>query len=39
VQKGADILATDRPREAAVAIQTLSPSNSSKSSYLQDDDY
>jgi glycerophosphoryl diester phosphodiesterase len=34
VKKGADILATDRPREAAEAIQTLSPSNSSKSSYF-----
>jgi glycerophosphoryl diester phosphodiesterase len=34
VQKGADILATDRPREAVAAIQTLSPSNSSKSSYF-----
>jgi len=34
VQKGADILATDRPIEAATAIQTLAPSNSSKASYF-----
>lgn len=34
VQKGADILATDRPKEAAAAIQTLSPSNSSKARYF-----
>jgi glycerophosphoryl diester phosphodiesterase len=34
VQKGADILATDRPKEAAAAIQTLSPSNSSKQIYF-----
>jgi len=34
VQKGADILATDRPIEAAAAIRTLAPSNSSKSKYF-----
>ena len=34
VQNGADILATDRPIEAAAAIQTLSPKNSSKSKYF-----
>jgi glycerophosphoryl diester phosphodiesterase len=34
VQKGADILATDRPIEAAAAIQTLTPSNSSKARYF-----
>lgn len=34
VQKGADILATDRPIEAAAAIKTLAPSNSSKSNYF-----
>lgn len=35
VQKGADILATDRPIEAAAAIKTLSPSKSSKSKYFK----
>lgn len=34
VQHGADILATDRPIEAARALQTLTPSNSSKSIYF-----
>ncbi|MCE7055785.1 glycerophosphodiester phosphodiesterase family protein [Algoriphagus sp. AGSA1] len=34
VQKGTDILATDRPIEAAAAIKTLVPSNSSKSKYF-----
>ncbi len=34
VQKGADILATDRPIEAAAAIKTLAPSKSSKSKYF-----
>lgn len=34
VQKGADILATDRPIEAAAAIQTLAPSSSSKAKYF-----
>ncbi|MEP0711803.1 glycerophosphodiester phosphodiesterase family protein [Algoriphagus sp.] len=34
VQKGADILATDRPIEAAAAIKTLAPSTSSKSKYF-----
>ncbi|TDQ14959.1 glycerophosphoryl diester phosphodiesterase [Algoriphagus boseongensis] len=34
VQNGADILATDRPIEAAKAIQTLSPKTSSKSKYF-----
>lgn len=34
VQRGADILATDRPIEASAAIQTLIPSNSSKSKYF-----
>ncbi|SFB24199.1 glycerophosphodiester phosphodiesterase family protein [Algoriphagus aquimarinus] len=35
VQKGADILATDRPIEAAAAIKTLAPSTSSKSKYFK----
>lgn len=35
VQKGADILATDRPIEAAAAIKTLVPSTSSKSKYFK----
>jgi glycerophosphoryl diester phosphodiesterase len=35
VQKGADILATDRPIEAAAAINTLAPSTSSKSKYFK----
>ncbi len=35
VQKGADILATDRPIEAATAIKTLAPSKSSKSKYFK----
>lgn len=35
VQKGADILATDRPIEAAAAIKTLAPSKSSKSKYFK----
>jgi glycerophosphoryl diester phosphodiesterase len=34
IQNGADILATDRPIEAAKAIQTLSPKTSSKSKYF-----
>ena len=34
VQNGADILATDRPIEAAKAIQTLSPKTSSKAKYF-----
>jgi glycerophosphoryl diester phosphodiesterase len=34
VQNGADILATDRPIEAAKAIQTLFPKTSSKSKYF-----
>lgn len=34
VQNGADILATDRPIEAAKTIQTLSPKTSSKSKYF-----
>lgn len=34
VQKGADILATDRPIEAAIAIKTLAPSSSSKDPYF-----
>jgi glycerophosphoryl diester phosphodiesterase len=34
VQKGADILATDRPIEAAAAIKTLAPSTSSKNDYF-----
>jgi glycerophosphoryl diester phosphodiesterase len=34
VQKGADILATDRPIEAAAAIKTLIPNTSSKSKYF-----
>ncbi len=34
IQQGADILATDRPIEAAAAIQTLIPSKSSKSNYF-----
>ncbi|MBN7811361.1 glycerophosphodiester phosphodiesterase family protein [Algoriphagus sp. H41] len=34
VQNGADILATDRPIEAAAAIQTLAPKTSSKSKYF-----
>ncbi len=35
VQQGADILATDRPIEAAAAIQSLIPSTSSKSKYFK----
>lgn len=35
IQKGADILATDRPIEAASAIETLTPSTSSKSKYFK----
>nr|WP_245802725.1 glycerophosphodiester phosphodiesterase family protein [Belliella pelovolcani] len=35
VQKGADILATDRPIEAAEAIKGLIPENSSKKKYLK----
>ncbi|WP_296702554.1 glycerophosphodiester phosphodiesterase family protein [Algoriphagus sp.] len=35
IQNGADILATDRPIEAAKAIKTLSPSQSSKSKYFK----
>ncbi len=34
IQNGADILATDRPIEAAVAIQSLVPKNSSKAKYF-----
>ncbi len=34
VQNGADILATDRPIEAAKAIETLKPKTSSKSKYF-----
>lgn len=34
VKNGADILATDRPIEAAKAIQTLHPESSSKSKYF-----
>lgn len=34
IQNGADILATDRPIEAAKAIKTLAPSQSSKSKYF-----
>ncbi len=34
IQKGADILATDRPIEAAAAIKTLAPKASSKSKYF-----
>lgn len=34
VQRGADILATDRPIEASAIIQTLIPSNSSKSKFF-----
>jgi glycerophosphoryl diester phosphodiesterase len=34
VQNGADILATDRPIEAAAAIKTLAPKKSSKSTYF-----
>ena len=34
VQNGADILATDRPIEAAAAIRTLAPKTSSKSKYF-----
>ncbi|WP_035464311.1 glycerophosphodiester phosphodiesterase family protein [Algoriphagus vanfongensis] len=34
VQKGADILATDRPIEAAKVLKSLSPSTSSKSPYF-----
>lgn len=34
VQNGADILATDRPIEAAAAIKTLAPKTSSKSKYF-----
>lgn len=37
VQHGADILATDRPIEAAAAIKTLVPSQSSKSKYFKND--
>ena len=39
VQNGADILATDRPIEAAKAIKTLSPSSSSKDPYFIKNDY
>ncbi|MFC3881989.1 glycerophosphodiester phosphodiesterase family protein [Algoriphagus namhaensis] len=39
VQQGADILATDRPIEAAQAIKTLAPSNSSKAIYFSKNDY
>ena len=35
VQKGADILATDRPIEAAAVIKTLEPSKSNKSKYFK----
>lgn len=35
VQRGADILATDRPIEASAVIQTLVPSQSSKSKYFK----
>ena len=35
VKNGADILATDRPIEAAAAIRTLSPPESSKSRYVK----
>jgi glycerophosphoryl diester phosphodiesterase len=35
VQKGADILATDRPIEAAKAIEGLIPENSSKMKYFK----
>ncbi len=35
IQNGADILATDRPIEAAQAIKTLAPSQSSKSKYFK----
>lgn len=35
VQNGADILATDRPIEAAAAIRGLVPNQSSKSSYFE----
>ncbi|MFC3415856.1 glycerophosphodiester phosphodiesterase family protein [Algoriphagus hitonicola] len=35
VQNGADILATDRPIEAAAAIRGLIPNQSSKSSYFE----
>jgi len=35
IQKGADILATDRPVEAAAAIKTLAPSTTSKSKYFK----
>ncbi len=34
VQRGADILATDRPIEAAAAIKTLAPHTSSKNEYF-----
>ncbi|MBN3582622.1 glycerophosphodiester phosphodiesterase family protein [Algoriphagus aestuarii] len=34
IQNGADILATDRPIEASMAIKTLTPSQSSKSKYF-----
>jgi glycerophosphoryl diester phosphodiesterase len=34
VQNGADILATDRPIEAAAAIKTLAPTTSSKAKYF-----
>ena len=34
VQRGADILATDRPIEAAAVLQTLIPSKSSKSTFF-----
>lgn len=34
VQQGADILATDRPIEAAAAIKTLAPTTSSKAKYF-----
>jgi glycerophosphoryl diester phosphodiesterase len=35
VQNGADILATDRPLEAAAVIQTLAPQTSSKAKYFK----
>jgi len=35
VQRGADILATDRPIEASAVIQTLVPTESSKSKYFK----
>jgi glycerophosphoryl diester phosphodiesterase len=35
VNNGADILATDRPIEAAEAIKALKPEKSSKSKYFE----